>query len=1057
MSVSAQPGTDWLHRLVARKLPTLLIFAGILIFGLAALVNLPIAALPDVDYPTIYVRAALPGASAETMASTVAAPLESQLGSVPGVRLMSSTNQPGSTSIALQFEANRNLDDAALEVEKSLAEAASDLPRDLPHPPTYYKTGSTAYSVAVVALTSPAMPMPKLSRLAEEVVVRRLQAVPGVGRVSIADEQRPTVRVLADPAKLLARGLTLAEVRGSIARATTIRPKGQLIGPDRTIELAANDQIQSAGDYGALVLAWHDGAPILLQDVATIEDGAESLTKAGWYNGMPAIVLDIARSPKANVVATVDEIKKALAELRGTLPGSVTLMLVSDRTTNTRAALHHLSITLAITVFAVIAVIFLFVRRAAATVIPALAIPISLLATLIGMVLLGYTIDNLSLMALAISVGFVVDDAIVVVENVVRRLERGEPVLEATIAGTREVGFTILSITVSLVAVFIPVLLMAGVVGQFFREFGAVVSIAVIVSGLVSITLTPVLCAAMLQRHRSGGAPEGGRPDRLTRLYGRSLGWVLRHRAATLLAFLAVTGGTIWLYAYVPKGFLPRQDVGTMVGFIDAPAGTSAEAMKSHITALIQIVQQDPAVATVTAYLNGDNAGSMFVNLKDRSERDGVDAVIGRLRKTTLTVHGAQLYLQPRPELALGVDSPPTEYQYTLSDADDAEMRQWAPRFEAAFKALPFMRDVRSDIRAGAPELTVDIDRAVAARYGIDAASIDDALYDAFGERRVAEIYDDATQRYVLLQYDRASSLDEGALAYTRVRSSASGAMVPLTAIAHFRRTQTPSVIRHKGRLPVGTINFNLAPGTSLGAAVEAVHGIERDLAMPAGLHGSFDGTADEFERSLTAEPWLVMAALVIVYIVLGILYESALHPLTILSSLPSAGAGALLAALVLHQEFTLISLIGVLLLIGIVKKNAIMIVDFALDAQRQRGLTPRDAIFQASVQRFRPIMMTTLAALMGALPLAFEQGAGAELRNPLGVAIIGGLLISQALTLYTTPVIYLALDGVARRFRRQRIPGSFQTSQGPPPVCQRGAKAETTAKAPDGARCSSS
>ncbi len=1023
MSVSAQPGTDWLHRIVARPLPTVLIFAGILIFGLAALVTLPIAALPDVDYPTIYVRASLPGASAETMASTVAAPLESQLGGVPGVRLMSSTNQPGSTTVALQFEANRNLDDAALEVEKSLAEAASDLPRDLPHPPTYYKTGSTSYSVAVVALTSPSMPLPKLSRLAEEVVVRRLQAVPGVGRVSIADEQRPTVRVLADPAKLLARGLTLADLRDAIARATTIRPKGQLIGPDRTIELAANDQIQRAGEYGELVLAWHDGAPILLHDVATIEDGAEARNKAGWYDGTPAIVLDIARSPKANVVATVDEVKKALAELRGTLPDAVTLLLVSDRTTNTRAALHHLSITLAVTVFAVVAVIFLFVRRAAATVIPALAIPISLLATLIGMVLLGYTIDNLSLMALAISVGFVVDDAIVVVENVVRRLERGEPVLEATIAGTREVGFTILSITVSLVAVFLPVLLMAGVIGQFFREFGAVVSIAVIVSGLVSITLTPVLCAAMLRRHRSGS--KHGGPDRLTLLYGRSLGWVLRHRTATLLAFLAVTGGTIALYAYVPKGFLPRQDVGTMVGFIDAPAGTSAEAMKAHITALIALVQQDPAVATVTAYLNGDNAGSMFVNLKDRSERDGVDAVIGRLRKATLAVHGAQLYLQPRPELALGVDSPPTEYQYMLSDADDAEMRHWAPRFEAALKALPFMRDVRSDVRAGAPELTVDIDRAVAARYGIDAAGIDDALYDAFGERRVAEIYDDATQRYVLLQYDRASSLDEGALAYTRVRS-ASGAMVPLSAIAHFRRTQTPSVIRHKGRLPVGTINFNLAPGTSLGAAVEAVHGIERDLAMPAGLHGSFDGTADEFERSLTAEPWLVMAALVIVYIVLGILYESALHPLTILSSLPSAGAGALLAALLLHQEFTLISLIGVLLLIGIVKKNAIMIVDFALDAQRHHGLGPRDAIFQASVQRFRPIMMTTLAALMGALPLAFEQGAGAELRNPLGVAIIGGLLISQALTLYTTPVIYLALDAAARRFRRQGTPATL-------------------------------
>jgi hydrophobe/amphiphile efflux-1 (HAE1) family protein len=1006
--VSEVDERSWLTGLISHPLPVLLVFAGLFVFGIAALVNLPIASLPDVEYPMIQVGASYPGASAETMAATVAAPLERSLAGVMGVRLMTSSSSPDETDINLQFETDRDIDAAAVEVERALQNAAPDLPRDLPHPPGYSKAASSSdYSIFVVALTSPALSMARLSQLGEDVVLRRLAPLPGVGRVFIADQQLPAIRVLVDPVALAARNLTMDELRAAIARTTVAGPKGKLTGALQALPLASNDQVRDAEGVRQMIVAWRNGAPIRIQDIAQVENGREFEETAGWYNNIPAIIIGVQRRPAANVVKIVDQVKQALPDIRASLPPAVTLDVVTDRTTNTRAALDHLAATLGITILAVVAAIFIFVRHAGATLIPTLAIPASLLVTFIGMALLGYTIDNLSLMALAISVGFVVDDAIVVVENVIRRIEQGESRLKAITAGTRQVGFTILSITISLVAVFIPVLFIHGVLGKFFREFGAVVSLAVLVSGAVSVTLTPVLCLTLLGRAGHAGA-QGGTGG-LAHLYRHGLDWALKHRALVLLGFACVSAGTVALYSAVPKGFLPRQDMGTLNGFIDAPAGTSPDAMQARIRALVAVVQKDPAVVTVTAYQYRDGQGSMYINLKNRAQRDSADAVIARLRASALAVHGAQLYLQPNPELTLSVDSSPAEYAYTLSGSDFAELHRWAPDFVEEIRKLPFMRDVRSDLKPGAPQLTVQVDRPLAARLGVDAAAIDEALFAAFGQERAARLFDDATQRYIFVQFDRPFQRNEAALSLVHVRSS-NGALVPLSAFVHLERTQSQPVIQHRDRLPVASISFNLAAGTPLSAAVEAIRGIERKLAIPSSIHGAFEGAAGEFERSLADEPWLIGAALLVVYLVLGVLYENAWHPLTILSSLPSAGAGALLAIYLLGGEFTLVSLIGILLLIGIVKKNAIMIVDFALEAERKEGLDPLAAIRKASLLRFRPIMMTTLAALVGSLPLALDGGPGAELRNPLGIAIAGGLLLSQLLTLFTTPVIYLAL-----------------------------------------------
>jgi len=1005
---------------VERRVMTLLLSLGVFVFGVAGWTLLPVAALPDVEYPVINVSAALPGASPEIMATAVAAPLERQLAQLDGLESMKSNSGEGSTFITLRFKLSRNVDAAGADVQAAINDAAGDLPRDLPAPPSYFKSNPANRPIVVMAFTSEIMPLPKIDRYADDLVVRRIRNIPGVASAFIADEQKYAVRIELNPVALAARGLSPEDVRQAISRTSINRPKGKLIGGDQATTIDANDQLLDGASFRDVVVAYRNGGPVRLSDVAEVRDGVEEEHTTGWFNGLPAIVIGANKRIGANVVATVDNIRNSIADLRASLPPSIHLDVVTDRAEVIRASLKDVEMTLAITIGLVVMVIFLFLRRLWATLIPSITIPLSLLGTLGVMVLLNYSLDNLSLMALTISVGFVVDDAIVVIENIVRHIEEGLPPKEAAIVGGGQVAFTILSITLSLVAVFIPVFFMDGVVGRLFREFAATVSIAILISAVVALSLSPMLCGWLLKPAPAAGE-EPARPGWAQRgyegvfaLYQRSVGWVLRHPISTLAGFAATLALTGLLYVAIPKGFFPDQDNGRLFGLAFAPPGTTFETMVPIASQYRDIVRQDADVAAVTNYVSPDISGFFVINLTPRDQRgSSVQEVMNRLRDKTKGVKGAQFFMQTEPEIIID-DGGRAQYLYTLVDADRAELERWAPIVEARMKDLPGLLDVSLNNQPSGPSAHIAVNRELAARLGVDLQTLDDTLYDSFGARRAAEIFTDSLQYYAILEVAKPYQADSRSLDLIRI-GVRDGGQVPLSTFAHIDDSTAPLAVTHTGQFPSEGITFNLASGLSLGEAVERIHAMEREIGTPPSLQASFEGAAKEFETSLKSQAWLVAAAILVVYIVLGILYESFIHPLTILSSLPSAGLGALLALRLTGASLDVIGVIGIILLIGIVKKNAIMMIDFAIQAEAE-GLGAEEAILQACLVRFRPIMMTTIAALFGALPLALGSGAGSELRRPLGIAIVGGLVISQLLTLYSTPVIHLLLRRITTR-----------------------------------------
>jgi hydrophobe/amphiphile efflux-1 (HAE1) family protein len=1014
---------------ITRPVATTLLMLGIAFLGLASYALLPIAGVPQVDIPTIQVSAALPGASAETMAATVAVPLERQLAIMPGVSSMSSSSVLGSTSIAIQFDVSRNVDGAALDVQSAINAAAGDLPKNLPHPPTFEKANPADALLMSIAVSSDALPIAQVDELAEDYLTPELARIPGVGMIDFHGQQKPAVRVQVNPAQLAAMGLSLEDVRAALAGATTNTPKGTLNGERQALTLDATDQLLRAADYAAVIVAWRNGAPVRLGEVATVLDSVEDVRQAAWVGGKRAVVVDVHKQIGFNINETVARIKDALPRLAGDLPATVRLTVMQDRTTTIRQSVADIQATLLATVLLVVLVVFAFVHELRATLIPAAAIPLSMLGTLAVMQPLGYTLDNVSLMALTVVVGFVVDDAIVMLENVLRHLEAGEKPLQAAIRGAREIGLTIVSMTVSLVAVFIPLLFMGGLVGRLFREFAVTAAVAIVISGLVSLTLTPMMCARMLE-HR-GPRPPGRLARAATALfqrsldgYARSLRAVMRQRRATALLILLVLGSSVALYLRIPKGFFPPQDNGLIAGVAEGPSDISFAEMSRRIGALAQAVAQDPDVERVYWWLEGENTihlGRLSLDLKPFGQRqDSVYEVIGRLRQRAAGVPGIALHLQARQDVQIGARVSKTQYQYTLHDPDVAELNQWAPRLLTALRALPALQDVEADLEPDAPSLRLELDRDAMSRYGLSAQALDDTLYDAYGQRQVANFYTAVNTYRVVLEVDPRFQLDAAALSQLYV-GSAAGRQIPLGAVAQLVPAQVPLSINHDGQLPAVTLSFNLAPGYSLGQAVDAVQARMRQERAPAALSGEFSGTAQVFQSSLATQPYLIAAALLAIYIVLGVLYENFVHPITILSTLPSAGLGALLALLLFGIDFSLIALIGLILLIGIVKKNGIMMVDFALAQEREQGMAPDEAIYQACLLRFRPIMMTTFAALLGALPLAFGSGPGSELRRPLGVTMVGGLLVSQLLTLYTTPVIHLYMHRLNDWMLRRR------------------------------------
>jgi HAE1 family hydrophobic/amphiphilic exporter-1 len=1002
---------------------TSLLMAGLLFVGIVSYPLLPVAPLPQVDFPTIQVSAQLPGASPETMASSVAQPLERVFAQIPGVTQLTSQSAIGATSITIQFDLDRNIDAAAQDVQSEINAASGQLPKNLPAPPTYRKINPADTPIILLAVQSDVLPITEVDDNADVKVAQQISQMSGVGFVTIGGEQKPSVRVQIDPRKLAAKGLTLEDVRNTITVATTNSPKGNIDGETRNFTIYSNDQLTKAKPWNDVVVAYRDGAPIRISDIGQAVDGPEDAKQAAWINGKRGVFLIVYKQPAANVVETVDRIKAALPRLRATLPPAITLSILSDRTLTIRASVEDVQLTLLLTIVLVVSVIFVFLRKFWATVIPGITVPLTLTGTCGLMYLVGYSLDNLSLMALTIAVGFVVDDAIVMLENIVRHLEDGLTPREAAYKGSREIGFTIVSISISLVAVFIPLLLMSGIIGRLFREFSVTVTMMIGLSAFVSLTLTPMMASRFLrdEKHARHGRLYNISErmfDRLIGGYERGLDFVLRHQRLTLAVFLATVALAGYLFIIIPKGFFPQQDVGMITGTAEAAQDVSFAEMKRKEEELAAVVAQDPAVDTIGMYVGaGHNAhtsnnGRIFITLKPHNERDvSATQVISRLRPKLAKVEGAALFMQASQDINIGARGARTQFQYTLQDANLDELNAWGPKMLAKLQTLPELRDVASDQQTDGPTLHLEVDRDQAARYGIQPQAIDDVLYDAFGQRQVAQYFTQLNSYHIILEVTPAMQGDPETLKLLYVKS-ANGQLVPLSAFARWTTDKVaPLSVNHQGQFPAITLSFNLAQGVSLGQATEAIQRAEAEMGKPDSLTGTFQGNAQAFQASVKTVPYLIAAALVVVYIVLGILYESYIHPLTILSTLPAAGVGALAILLAFGFDFSLIALIGVVLLIGLVKKNGIMMVDFALEAERREGLPPEEAIRRACLLRFRPIMMTTMAAMFGGIPLMLGTGSGAEIRQPLGYAMVGGLIVSQALTLFTTPVVYIYLD----------------------------------------------